>query len=251
MPALAWTALLLSSAGDVSDPVTVARDAIQPHLAVGPDGSFFAVFIRNGNIGISVSSDAGKTFSAPATAIDANGKARGGLQRGPRVAVDGKGVVYVTAPLCFDEKELGQRYPRQDLYLAVSTDGGRSFSKPRRVNDVPGKAPESLHWLAASPKGDVFVAWLDIRQRSQGQDLGYAKITSGGKKISRNGLLAGPLCECCAPGLAVDGRGNPVVAYREGGGKANRQIFLAVSRNRGSSLSPAGRVNRTDSLVDG
>lgn len=237
--------------GEVSAPVTVSRNAIQPHLAAGPKGGFYAVFIRNGNIEIAVSRDGGKSFSEPAVAIDARGRARGGLQRGPRVAVDGKGVIYVTAPLCFDEAEFKKRYPRNDLYLAVSSNGGKTFSKPRRVNDAPKKAPESLHWLAASPKGDVFIAWLDIRQRSKGQDLAYAKVTSGGKKISRNAIVPGPLCECCAPGLAVDGKGNPVVAFREGGAQSNRQIFLAISRNRGASMTKTGRVNRRDSLVDG
>src|SRR5678815_825308 len=78
----------------------VAGGAIQPHLAAGEDGSFYAVFIRNGNIEFSSSADKGRTWSAPAVAIDAKGKAKGGMQRGPRIAVDAKKTLYVTAPLC-------------------------------------------------------------------------------------------------------------------------------------------------------
>jgi hypothetical protein len=231
--------------------VTLGSGAIQPHLAASDDGLFACVFIREGNIELTVSRDQGKTWSSPSVAMDAKGKARGGLQRGPRVAIDAKRTIYVTAPLCFDEAELGKKYPVQDLYLAVSTDEGKTFSKPALVNDVPRQAPEALHWLAASPTGDVFVAWLDRRQRgtSPGQDLAYAKITDQGKKIGKNGLIPGPLCECCAPGLAVDAKGNPILAYREGG-KANRQIFLAISANGGGSFPKVNRLNQGDTKID-
>src|SRR5262249_53944120 len=178
------------------EPVTLAGGAIQPHLAADADGDFYCVFIREGNIEFSASTDKGKTWTRPAVAIDARGKAKGGMQRGPRIAVDGKKTIYVTAPLCFDEAEFSKQYPTQDLYLAVSIDGGKTFSKPAELNDVPKQAPESLHWLAAAPNGDVFVAWLDRRQRGRnpGQDLGYVKITDQGKKIGKNGVLPGPLC---------------------------------------------------------
>ncbi len=242
--------LLLTS---VSPRATViAGGAIQPHLAATEDGTFFAVFIRNGSIECASSADKGKTWSTPVVAIDGKGKAVGGMQRGPRVAVDAKKTVYVTAPLCFDEAEFAKKYPTQDLYLAVSTDEGKTFSKPVQVNDVPKQAPESLHWLAAAPNGDVFVAWLDRRQRgnSPGQDLGYVKITDQGKKIGKNQVIPGPLCECCAPGLTVDAKGNPTLIYREGGKNANRALLMALSTNGGASFAKVARVNQGDSKVD-
>jgi hypothetical protein len=221
----------------------VAAEAAQPHLAIDADGPILAVFIRGGNIEFSTSSDQGKTFSAPVVAIDAKGKARGGMQRGPRVAVDGQKTIYVTAPLAFDEAEFQKRYPTQDLFLATSTDGGKTFGKPVMVNDVPKKAPESLHWLAAGVDC-AYVAWLDLRAREKGQDLFLAKITEKGKKISRNTPAATSLCECCAPGLAVDPKGNPVAAYRDGAGKTSRPLFLVAG-------GKTARLNTKESKVDG
>ncbi len=246
------TALLLSlvlGAQEPSAPVVAGRDAIQPQLAIGSDGTFHVVFIAGGNIQVATSSDRGRSFGAPVTAIDARGKAKGGMQRGPRIAVDGKNTVYVTAPLTFDEAEFAKRYPTNDLYLAASTDGGKTFGKPLRVNDAPKKAPESLHWMAAGPNGDVHVAWLDLRQREKGQDLFYAKVAEQGRKVSRNVAVAGPLCECCAPGMAVDGKGNPMLTWREGG-KTNRALFLAVSKNGGASFGPPARINQGESKID-
>ena len=244
MTLLVWLAASL-----VQDPAVVAREAIQPHLAIDAGGTAYVVYIRNGQIELAVSADRGQAFSAPVTAIDAKGKARGGLQRGPRVAVDGRGTVYVTAPLTFDPSELQKRYPAQDLYLAVSTDGGRTFSAPARVNDAPKKAPEALHWLAASPKGGAVVAWLDLRQREKGQDLFVARIADRGRTVSRNVPVALNLCECCAPGLALDGKGDPVLVYREGG-TTNRRIFLTRSPDGGASFGPPVQLNRGESKVD-
>jgi hypothetical protein len=231
-------------------PTLIAPGANQPHLAASDDGAFYATFIKDGNILFASSEDKGKTWSAPKIAMDANGKGGGGMQRGPRIAVDGKKTIYITAPLTFDPTELsGKQYPTRDLFLTVSTDGGATFSKPVQINDATKKAPESLHWLAAGPNGEVFAAWLDLRNREKGQDLAYVKISDQGRKISKNGILPGPLCECCAPGLAVDAKGNPMVIYREGG-KANRSIFLGVSTNGGSSFSKVNRINTGETKID-
>ena len=184
--------LLTAPQQPAAQPATVvAAGGTQPHLAGGADGRFYVVFLRNGNVELAVSSDQGRTFAPPVTAIDAKGRARGGMQRGPRVAIDGAHTIYVTAPLCFDAEELGKRYPTNDLYLAVSTDGGKTFGAPARINDAPKQAPEALHWLAAAPGGEVFVAWLDRRQRKgPGQDLGYAVVGERGKKVKANGADA-------------------------------------------------------------
>jgi hypothetical protein len=248
--------LLLASPQDrqqeLGEPVVLAAGATQPFVAANAAGAFFAVFLHRGNVALSVSTDGGRTFTEPVVAIDAKGKARGGMQRGPRVALDAAGTIYVSAPLCFEEAELQKRYPTCELYLAASTDGGATFSPPLQVNDAIKQAPEALHWLAASPDGTVFVAWLDRRDRTgPGQDLAHARVTERGQKVGKNVVLPGPLCECCAPGLAVDGKGNPLLAWRTGGDKQNRPLLFAMSGDGGATFGAAKRLNKADSLVPG
>ncbi len=229
--------------------VVIAKDAEQPQLAADKDGVFYCVFLRNRNVELSTSSDGGKTWSAPVTAIDAKGKARGGMQRGPRVGVDDRKVVTVTAPLCFDEKELAEQYPRAELWLARSTDGGKTFGAPVQVNEKARTTPESLHAMAVAPSGEVHVAWLDMRGREKGQDLYCAKVVDG--KPGKNLKIGESLCECCAPGIAVDGAGNPAVTWRDGAKSDSRSIWMSISRDGGKSFSPRERVNGAETKVAG
>ncbi len=238
-----WLVLAGPTARGAPPAALVSADAIQPHVALDGDGSAYVVFLHKGNVAVAVSADQGKSFSAPVVAIDAQGRARGGHKRGPRIGVDAKKNLTVTCPLTFDDAENEQKYPTAELYLVTSADGGKTWSKPAQVNEVSRKAPEALHWMAVAPNGEVHVAWLDRRDREgPGQDLYYAKVVNG--KVDRNVKLGTTVCECCAPGLAVDADGNPFVAWREGGKKSSREIFAVRSTDRGASFGKPVQVNR-------
>lgn len=225
---------------------SVVKDAIQPQLAQDADGAFYCVYIKGGNVELTISTDGGATWSAPVVAIDASGTAKGGRQRGPRIGVDAKKNVTVTAPLCFDAKGLKEKYPPNELWLARSEDGGKTFGKPVRVNDSEGTARESLHQLAVAPNGDTHVVWLDERG-GKGNSLWYTKVSAG--KPGKNVKISPPVCPCCAPGIALDGKGNPFIAYREMADDGSREIFLTMSRDGGKSFTPPNRVNRKDTRI--
>ena len=217
-------------------------DAMQPALALGPGGLIALAMLQRGNIVVTLSRDGGTSFSPPVVAMDCNGQARGGRQRGPRIGVDSGGVITVSAPVTFDTDERKKRYPAPELYAVQSKDGGKTFSAPLRINAVEKNAPEGLHALAVGSDGAVHLTWLDRSERTgPGQDLFYARLASG--RVTDRMTLAQTVCECCAPGLGLDGRGNPTVAWREGGDKASREIFLRRSIDAGRHFSPAQRVN--------
>ncbi len=231
-------------------PVVVATGAKQPAVAVGPDGGIHVVMLRGGDVVVASSKDRGRTFGEPTVAIDAQGTAQGGGQRGPRIGVDGKGRLFVTAFVSYDAAERARRYPAADLYVVSSADGGRTWTKPSRVNEVEKKAPESLHSLAVSASGAAYAAWLDLRDRkTPGQDLWIARVD--GETVGPNRKVASEVCECCAPGLALDGAGNPFLAWREGGEKPSREVFSTRSSDGGRTFSKPARVNRTDTKEDG
>lgn len=253
VPVLMIHCLLLYAPADpdrASPQIEIASEAIQPQVAIDGEGNIYVAMLHKGNISVAVSTDGGKSFGEPVVAIDVRGRMKGGRQRGPRIGVDAKKNIIVTAPVVFDEAEFQKKYPTADLYLVTSNDGGKTWTKPVRVNEVPKKAPESLHWLAVTPSGEAHIAWLDLRGRQgPGQDIYFAKVVNG--KVSKNNPIATNVCECCAPGLAVDTAGNPLVAFREGGKKPSREIFAIRSANKGATFSRPVQLNKDPSQEDG
>ncbi len=239
-PALLSLAMLLAAQAPAPSGVTVAENAGLPWLALDPDGGLYVVFYRNGNVELSISTDSGKTFSPPVTALDAAKKAGVPFpRRGPRIAVDRQKRIFVSAPLALDPKNP----MTNDLYWTLSADQGRTFSKPQRINETPGAAAESLHATAVGPSGDLHAAWLETGKK--GQDLYYVKLGDpSAKKGPRTLRLALNVCERCAPAIAVDAKGNPVLLYREGWQeKKSRQIqFLPSAQPTAKPL----QVNAVD-----
>jgi len=69
----------------------------------------------------------------------------------PQMETDSKGNIY----LVWDDEAIG------NIYFSFSSDSGRSWTQPVRINDVPGCA-YSPH-LAVDEGGNVYVAWSDTR----------------------------------------------------------------------------------------
>jgi hypothetical protein len=236
---------MLTAAQDVPPPVTVADKATLPSLAIDGDGRVFVAFLRNGNVEVAASADGGMTFEPPVSAIDTGGKAAPAPMRGPRLSVDKNKKLYVTAQLPIGAPPPGGGLPPLEIYAAMSSDRGKTWSKPNRINETPGTTALGYHDSAVSGSGELYVAYTD-QKRGKGWDLIVAKASEGGKRVARTQAAAN-VCEC-APAVTVDGKGNPVVAWREGPGRKTRQLFLA-NGVAAPSFAPPKQVNSVDCEV--
>ena len=77
-----------------------------------------------------------------------------------------------------------------DVMFVRSTDGGRTFSTPRRINDDPVNQAK-WHWfgtLSVAPNGRIDAVWLDTRNAANNTDsqLFYSYSTDGGNTWSLN-----------------------------------------------------------------
>ena len=179
----------------------------------------------------SVSTDSGKTFSAPVT-VAGGAIVPLNRHRGPRVALSDRSVV-VTAVVGKTVAAGAHAHglPSDgDLLAWRSTDSGRSWSKGVVINDVAAAATEGLHALAADAKGNLFAAWLD--KRGTGTQLYGARSTNGGLSWSKNILIyqspEGTICQCCHPSLAIDSNGQILVMWRNCLA-GSRDMYLARS----------------------
>jgi hypothetical protein len=181
------------------------------------------------------SRDGGMFFSKPVV-VSSKGKLALGRHRGPRIALLPSSIV-ISAIV--GEKGGGAD---GDLFAWRSADGGRSWSEPVRVNDVPGAAREGLHAMAA--QGDtLFAAWLDLR--AQGTRLYGASSGDGGRTWSPNVLIyaspAGHICECCHPSVAISASGAVYAMWRNWLG-GSRDMYLAQSGDGGKTFHEAEKL---------
>lgn len=196
----------------------LARDGGKVVMTMGAgDAVFFAA-----------SRDGGRTFGKPLQ-VAREGKLALGRHRGPRIAVTGNGIV-ISAIV------------DGNLLSWHSTDGGASWSKAVRINDVANSAREGLHAMA-SAAGITYSVWLDLRQ--QGTKLYGAVSKDGGATWQENRLVyespSGHICECCHPSVKVGEKGEILVMWRNWL-DGNRDMYMARSLDGGRTFAAAAKA---------
>lgn len=179
------------------------------------------------------SSDGGRTF-APAVAVANEPGLMLGRHRGPRVSI---------VPQALVISAVGAK---GNLDVWRSTDGGKTWSPQRPINDAPRSADEGLHAMAADTNGVLFSAWLDHRHPQPGKELYGARSTDGGLSWSKNLLLYqspdGTICQCCDPSLAFDEHGTLFVMWRNAVA-GNRDMYTMQSSD-GTHFSAAQKMGK-------
>lgn len=149
----------------------------KPSIGVDESGTIYVAWRdgRKGNADIffARSTDGGKTFSKNVQLNDDRGAA---YQGNPTMGVNAHGVVAVAWSDARNEKD--------DIYITVSRDQGRTFSKNRRVNDDPDAPAHSHPAVAVDQSGTVFAAWEDFRRGNS--DIYIARSDDGGKTFGPN-----------------------------------------------------------------
>jgi hypothetical protein len=118
-----------------------------------------------------------------------------------------------------------------DVMFVRSTDGGQTFSAPRRINDDPVN-PSKWHWfgtLSVAPNGRLDSVWYDTRNAANNTDsqLFYSWSTDGGVTW--------------APNVAVSNAFNPFEGYPNQS-KIGDYITI-VSDNTGGNVAYAATFN--------
>ena len=195
---------------------------------------------------VAVSANQGKDFSEPVKVAEAPILPLT-RHRGPRIAIS-NGTIIVTAVTGETEASGPHAHglPSDgDLFAWRSSDGGKSWSAPVRINDVPAAPREGLHTLAADGKGRLFAAWLDLRQ--EGTRLYGAWSDDNGATWSSNAKLYesadGTICQCCSPTAAFASNGDLDVMFRNALGGA-RDLYLLNSAPNKHSFGKAHKLGQ-------
>ncbi|HLL12678.1 MAG TPA: sialidase family protein, partial [Rubrivivax sp.] len=143
-----------------------------------------------------------------------------------------------------------------EIFLAVSSDGGRSFELPLNLsNSRPGDGKGRLNrdtWhngsfaIAVAPGGKLWAAWTEYDGR-----LWLARSVDAGRSFSHPRLLAGepPAAPVRAPALAIGPNQAVVLAWTTGENPA-ADIMVAVSSDGGERFSQARAAAVTPGHAD-
>lgn len=237
------------------EPVNVSRNPATfswlPRLVISPKNPkkiyilwqeiIFSGGSHGGDILFAYSEDGGVIFSAPrnlSSSMGGDGKGRltrdiwsnGSLD----LALDNKGTLYAA----WTEYE-GM------LWLARSADGGKSFSRPRRIagdKRLPARAPS----LATGPGSTIYLAW------TVGEDpaaaIRVARSDDGGDTFGKPQLVGAGQGHADAPKLALDAGGALHLVYAQSaGGPFGRYLVRHARSLDGGKSFEAPRTISTPS----
>jgi hypothetical protein len=231
------------------NPINIPNSPVWGTLDVDSNGTLFigGVNMNTGQFWCIRSSNARNAAVTPtfdqSTAVNLGGTIRfgdvvnpGGLLGQVFLAVDRSGTttnnnVYMLASVRPTGATSGT-----DVMFARSTNGGQSFTAPRRINDDPVNASK-WHWfgaLAVAPNGRIDVVWLDTRNAANNTDsqLFYSFSTDGGDTWS--------------PNVSVSNSFNPFLGYPNQN-KIGDYITI-VSDNAGGSVAYSATFNQEEDI---
>lgn len=224
------------------------RSAASPDLAIGPDGSINLLWVDKG-APRPTTPPTGPPPAAPPTAGGEHNQ-----HNAPAAATRG------AAPPSHTHKAY------YDLYFARSTDGGRTFTAPVRVNSKPGELwgfATSRPRVAVSKSGIIHVFYHGNRRDPsaprQAVDARYTRSLDGGKtfetartlNVEGKGLDDGELDEAhCFGTMGVAPNGD-VHAYwidtrHMKSAEDNGAIYGVVSRNEGKTFSAEKMIAQSE-----
>ena len=207
---------------------------------------------------ISVSTDGGVTFSAPARVNDIEGDARASGEQAARVMVGYRNAVHVVWPA----KHEGHTVIR----YAGSKDGGRTFSPAVTVAGASLTGARGWHAATLGYDGGVQVVWLDGRNaapmahdhgkgaskpvRTPGgprQDIFHASWKGDSRPVEH--LIQANVCFCCKTAVVASGE-KVYAAWRHIYPGSLRDIAVARSTDNGATFGPPIRVSEDGWKID-
>jgi len=226
----------------------------QPSVAVAPDGAVHVLWTARVEAGeqhgtdvyLSSSTDRAQSFT---TEVKVNDDKVPGAHGMHSLAVAGDGRIYAA---WLDERNVHTPKPstkgeghhmesNRDVYLAYSTDGGRSFSANKKV--ASEACPCCKTALTVSPDGTLYAGWRQVLPGSF-RHIAVAGSNDGGKNFSTPVIVSDDRwvlqgCPVSGPSLSVDrASGNlNVVWYAAGEGTA-AGVYFAESKDKGQSFTP-------------
>ena len=157
------------------------------------------------------------------------------------IAVDPSGNIYVAWESFQDGTAEGG-----NIYVAKSTDGGKTFGPPVRVNDVPGKASVGVGNFLAWGKDRLYVVFSDSRTDSEGDvylDSSSDGLDFGTDVMVNDNIYRSQEDPSVAVGRGSQCAGHVYVVWQDLRSNKSYDIYGAKSTDGGKTFAANVRLN--------
>jgi hypothetical protein len=248
--AVVLTAIGLWAAGSpgifFSRPRVVAEGR-DPMLAVRASGAISLMKVDKGNLWVQTSFDGGDSFEPGVRVNDTPSEVSSHGESSPQMQVRTRSEFY-----CLWQSRRGES-EGSVLRFARSVNWGESFSK---AIDIDPSAPsQSFFTMDVSPKGVIYAAWLDGRDRGKGRAgtsaVYLARSLDRGVSFEKPVRVALDVCPCCRPAIAFGGEGEVHLSWRGVLDGNVRDIFVAASSDGGVTWGAPVRLAEDNWVLNG
>lgn len=260
----------VSGAGAVVQISQPGAKASEPALAAASDGRAFAVWVEHGkgrdaDVYVRAFDADGNALSEQIRVNPVPGQATAWYGDPPAILIGSNDKIYVGWTAKFENAPA----PANTLYLSISSDGGKNFEAPVKVNDDNVPASHGMHSMALGKDGQVYFAWIDERYLKSKSEPVHAQLAghgafavradhtpepvaasaepdgelyfaawNGGASFGPNKRLAEHVCPCCKTSIIAAGDGAIHIGFRKVFPGGFRHIAVVSSPKAGPFSEP-------------
>jgi hypothetical protein len=224
----------------------------QPSVAVAEDGAVYVVWTarveadgkKGTDLYLSVSTDMGQTFAAPVKINDDKVPGAHGMHS---LGIAGDGRIYVS---WLDERNVQVPKPstkaeghhmesNRELFIAHSTDGGRTFSRNQKI--ATEACPCCKTALAVAADGTLYIGWRHVLPGNY-RHIAVTSSSDRGATFSKPVIVSDDKwvlqgCPVSGPSLSVNDAGVLKVLWYAAGEANSPGLYFAESKDKGQSFS--------------
>jgi hypothetical protein len=145
-------------------------------LSATEKGDVYVVWVDKNNIFFTPSHNAANKFTPKVHLSDSNK-----LSTSPQIAATEKGYVYVVWA------DIDNKTGDTDITFRSSNDGGKTFNPQKILKG--GNSISFFPKIAATEKGDVYVAWVDIDNKTGDSNIEFIKSNDSGMSFNPEKVL--------------------------------------------------------------
>jgi hypothetical protein len=158
-----------------------------------------------------------------------------------QIAATKKGDVYVVWT------DINNKTGDSNMEFIYSNDSGKTFGPEKQLSD--GKSISFCPQLAVSEKGDVYVVWVDVNNKTGNSDIEFISSNDSGKTFGPEKQLSGGKSISSSPQLAVSEKGDVHVVWVDVNNKTgNSDIEFISSNDSGKTFGPKEELRRGNTL---